>query len=236
MGIIILGHRGYSAKYPPNTLLAFKKAIEYGADGVELDVWLTKDGKIEVSHDRNLRKTAGVNVDVKTSTEKQLRNYNIEGERIPLLSEVYETLPKDAIINVELKDVGAVEGVLRIAEEYDALDRTLFSSFNMKTLQKLRRMSRDAKIGILMSDMNKIYTIPRWVYKLKAHYLNVPYQISNLGRFTARSLIKFYRLFGTRIGFWTPKTPEELEIFRGLYEMVITDEVEKMLALKEEKV
>ncbi len=231
--MLILGHRGYAAKYPPNTLLAFKKSIEYGADGVELDIWLTKDGEVKVSHDRNLKKTAGADVDVKKTTNEDLKKYNIQGEPLPLLEEVYEALPKDAIIDVEIKDVASVMGALRIAEEYDALNRTLFSSFNLKALQKLRKLSKEARIGILMSDVNKIYTIPRWIYSLRAHYLNLPYQLSGLGKMGGRGLIRFYRLFGVRIGFWTPNSPEDLKTFEGLYEMVITDEVEKMLVLKE---
>ncbi|AGB04020.1 glycerophosphoryl diester phosphodiesterase [Aciduliprofundum sp. MAR08-339] len=231
--MIILGHRGYSAKYPPNTLLAFMKAIEYGADGVELDIWLTKDGEIQVSHDRNLRKTAGVNVDVKKSTQEEIGRYNIQGEPIPLLREVYEKLPGYAIINVEIKDESSVEGALKIVEEYDAMERTLFSSFNIKALKRLRKLSKEARIGILIGDVNKLYTIPRWIYSLKPHYLNLPYQLSSFGKAGSRALIRFYRLFGVRIGFWTPNSPEDLEVFEGLYEMVITDEVEKMLKLRE---
>ena len=53
----LFGHRGYSGKYPENTLLAFQKAIEAGADGIELDVQFSKDGKLVVIHDETLDRT-----------------------------------------------------------------------------------------------------------------------------------------------------------------------------------
>ncbi len=232
--ILVLGHKGYSAKYPPNTLLSFKKAIEYGADGVELDVWKTKDGEVVVYHDRNLEKVAGVDVDIKNPSYEELQDYTIEGEPIPLLREVYEALPDDAIINVEIKDVEAVKPSLEIAKEFDAIERTLFSSFNIKALKILRKLSKEARIGILVGGLNEIFTIPTHIYSVKANYLNIPHQISGIGEFTARALIHFYRLFGVRVAIWTPNSPGDLRLFEGLYEMVITDEVEKMVKYRDE--
>jgi glycerophosphoryl diester phosphodiesterase len=233
--MLILGHKGYSAKYPPNTLLSFKKTIEYGADGVELDVWLTSDKKVVIAHDRNIEKITGADVDIKKPSYKELEDYTIEGEPIPLLEEVYEALPENAIINVEIKDVDAVKGSLKIAKKYNALDRTLFSSFNMQALKKLREISKEARIGILVGELNEVFTIPAHIYSLKAYYLNIPHQISGVGEFTARALIHFYRLFGVRVALWTPNSPDDLKLFEGLYEMVITDEVEKMVKFRDGK-
>ena len=50
-------HRGFSGKYPENTILAFQKAIEVGADGIELDVQLTKDGEVVIIHDETIDRT-----------------------------------------------------------------------------------------------------------------------------------------------------------------------------------
>ncbi len=231
--MLILAHRGYSAKYPPNTVLAFKKAIEYGADGVELDVWKTKDGKIIVSHDGNLEKTAGADVDVKESTYEELKKYSIEGEPLPLLEEVYASLPDTAIINVEIKDIDAVPGALEIVKKYHALERTMFSSFDLKALKNLRKMSRDARIGILVGEVSKIFSLPYWIHATKAEFINVPHQMKGmLGLKFSRFLIKFYRMFGVKVVLWTVNSTEELEGLADLTEVLITDEVEKMLPLR----
>ena len=52
-------HRGFSGKYPENTMLAFQKAVEIGADGAELDVQLTKDGEVVIIHDETIDRTTG---------------------------------------------------------------------------------------------------------------------------------------------------------------------------------
>ncbi len=231
-----MGHRGYAAKYPPNTLLAFKKAIEYGADGVELDVWRTKDGKIIVSHDRNLKKVFGVDVDVKETTYEELLQYELEGEKIPLLEEVYRTLPNNAIINVEIKDMDAVKGALKIVEKNNALKRTIFSSFELNALKKLKRMNREARIGILTAfgGNTSIIGIPYQILSLQAEFLNPPILMKNyLGLGRTRLLLKFYRIFGVKVGFWTVNDPKEMVGLEDICEVLITDEVEKMLSFKE---
>ncbi len=234
--MIILAHRGYSAKYPQNTLLAFEKAIEYGADGVELDVWRTKDGKIVVSHDGNLKKVFDANVEVRESNYEDLLQYKQEGEKIPLLEEVYQLLPEKALINVEIKDVNAVEGSLKIVKRYNAMERTIFSSFELEALKKLRSMSKEARIGILpvLRGASGAFGLPKSIVGLHAEFVNLPYQIKEvLGVFKARALVRYYRVFGAKISIWTVNEPKHVEGFEGLYEVAITDDVEKMLYLKE---
>jgi glycerophosphoryl diester phosphodiesterase len=233
--MLILAHRGYSAKYPPNTLLAFEKAIEYGADGVELDVWQTKDGKIVVSHDRNLKKVFGVDVDVKETTYEDLLQYELEGQKIPLLNEVYEVLPESAIVDVEIKDLDAVEGALKIVEKYGAIKRTLFSSFELNALKKLRKMNRNARIAILTAfgGNTSIIGIPFQILNVGAEFLNPPILMNKyLGVKRTRLLLRFYRIFGVKIGFWTVNDPQDIEGLEDLCEVLITDEVEKMLYMK----
>jgi len=233
--MLILGHKGYSAKYPPNTLRAFLKAIEYGADGVELDVWRTRDGKIVVSHDQDLKKVWGVKVDIGKTTYKELLNYELQGEKIPLLEEVYEHLPDNAIINVEIKELSVVDDVFKIVKRYNALKRTIFSSFELNALKRLRKMSREVRIGILtpLGGNTSILGVPYQILRLDAEFLNTPIQMKKyLGLGRTRSLIKFYRIFGVKNIFWTVNEIRDIKGLEDLCEILITDEVEKMLSLK----
>ena len=66
-------HRGFSGKYPENTMLAFRKAIELGVDGIELDVHLTKDGQLVIIHDETTNRTCGVSGQVGKMTLEELR-------------------------------------------------------------------------------------------------------------------------------------------------------------------
>ncbi len=232
--MIILGHRGYSARYPQNTILAFKKALEFGADGVELDVWMTRDREVVVSHDNDLYNIFGVDVEIKQSRYHDLLQYDNQGEKIPLLREVYESLPSSALINVELKDMDAVEDSLRIVEEFDAIERTMFSSFNIPILRKLRKLSKKAIIGILGGDtIFSVQFFPFWVYYISSDYLNLPIQGIKLGALY-RGLLRMYKSMGLGIALWTVNSPEQLKKMENLPDVIITDEVELFVKYREE--
>src|SRR5690625_4770597 len=111
--IKIIGHRGYMSCYPENSLLGFEKAIEVGADGLELDVQLTKDGELVVFHDERIdRRTNGQGA-IKELTLDQLQTFfllDVKGkkqttEKIPTLKQFFETINNypPLLINIELK-------------------------------------------------------------------------------------------------------------------------------------
>lgn len=97
----IIAHRGFSAVAPENTVVAFKRAWTAGADACELDLYLTKDSKIAVLHDKDTQRTTGVSRLVAESTLAELRKLEagswkateFAGEKIPTLTEALATLP-----------------------------------------------------------------------------------------------------------------------------------------------
>ncbi len=232
--MIVLGHKGYSAKYPENTLLSFKKAIEYGADGVELDVWLTKDGKVVVHHDPNIVETYGADLYIKESTLEELKKYEFEGEKIPTLDEVYATLPDNATINVEIKDIDASIPALNIVREHNAVARTIISSFDDRALKKVRKEEPNIRIGLLISRIYRKYELIQLMRKLKPHYINVPIQGSEvLGKTTFVLYLKSIKLMRKGIIMWTVNDPKEFEPYYNMCDGVITDEVELMIKNRE---
>lgn len=124
----IWAHRGASGYAPENTMEAFSEAVRRKADGIELDVQLTKDGEIVVIHDEKLERVSNGTGWVKDYTLKELRKLNFNktfpeqgSARIPTLKEVYELMKKeDMLVNVELKTSivfyeGLVDKVLDLA-------------------------------------------------------------------------------------------------------------------------
>ena len=106
------GHRGYSGNYPENTMLAFQKAIEVGAAGIELDVQFSKDGQLVVIHDETLDRTTTGSGRVKDYSLEELKSldasFKFTGQYgvnpIPTLDEVLSFMAdKDAVTNIELK-------------------------------------------------------------------------------------------------------------------------------------
>lgn len=96
---ILLAHRGLHTRERENTIASFRAALEAGADGVELDVHLTKDGRLAVIHDSNTSRTAGISLDVESSTLEELRAAD---EEIPTLEDVFQAFP-DILYDIELK-------------------------------------------------------------------------------------------------------------------------------------
>lgn len=161
-GFIKVAHRGYSGAYPENTRIAFQKAIELGVDMIEMDCQLSKDGHVVVFHDERLRRTAGVPGLVKGKTLAQLKKLDVgawfrkswKGERILTLEEVMEIIAGNADLNLELKHVphgplGIELKVLFILSHYNYLERTIFSSFDISLLRRVRELAPGAQIGVL---------------------------------------------------------------------------------------
>jgi len=108
---LIVAHRGASADAPENTLAAFQEAWRQGADAIEGDFRLTKDGKIITMHDDTTKRTTGRNLVVANTDWATLKSLDAgswkgkswRGEKIPLLSEVLASMPKGKEIFIEVK-------------------------------------------------------------------------------------------------------------------------------------
>ena len=150
---LIIAHRGDVSNAPENTLPAFRSAYELGADGVELDVRLTRDEQLVVFHDYRLGRTSNGSGLVNHSTMEEVRSLDVgawyggkyTGEKAPTLDEVFESLPPDFLINVEMKAVIKNMGLIahRVAEVIRRHGRwasTLVASFNPMSLWELRKI------------------------------------------------------------------------------------------------
>ena len=153
--MLIYAHRGSSANYPENTLAAFEAALPY-VDGIELDVQLSKDGRLVVLHDETVDRTTDGTGWVKDMTLQELRQLKIDGyERIPTLEEVLGLIERSNVtLNIELKtDQYAYPGIERLAwfavNEFELDDRVVFSSFNRETLVRMRDVAPVARLAVL---------------------------------------------------------------------------------------
>ena len=161
---LIIAHRGDLSRAPENTLPAFQRAMEAGADGVELDVRLTRDGQLVVFHDRNLDRTSNGTGPVNHSSLSEIRSLDVgswfapefKGETAPTLDEVFESLPRDYLINVEMKVVvmGTKQIARLVAETIRRHARwasTMVASFNPLALFHLRRLEPRIYRGYIWS-------------------------------------------------------------------------------------
>ncbi len=167
----IYGHRGYSGRYPENTMLAFQKAVEAGADGVEMDVQLSRDGAVVIMHDETLDRTTDGTGYVKDHTLAELKKLNatktfagkFDKQEIPTFQEFCDWLKGTEIVaNVELKNSVIYYPELEkkcidIIRTAGVEKRIIFSSFNHATLFKVKELAPDIPVGALMENTELTY-------------------------------------------------------------------------------
>ncbi|MFO1487118.1 MAG: glycerophosphodiester phosphodiesterase family protein [Verrucomicrobiota bacterium] len=156
--LFCFGHRGARGHEPENTLRSIRKALELGADGIEVDVHLA-DGELMVIHDRTLGRTTNGRGFVSRKTFAQLRALDAgRGEQIPTLAEVFDTVKHRAVINVELKGPRTAAPVVKLIERYVGelgwrYDEFLVSSFDHKQLSAARKLQPKIRLGALIEKV-----------------------------------------------------------------------------------
>jgi glycerophosphoryl diester phosphodiesterase len=162
----LIAHRGYRARYPENTLIAFKAALDADVPMIELDVRLSKDRKLVVIHDATLERTTNGHGQVNDYTLKQLKkldagswfNPKFAGERVPELSEILDLAIGRALVNIEIKPhayeahhpIDAIEHqVVNLIHRRSITDFVLISSFDLKILKCLTRINHSPALGLI---------------------------------------------------------------------------------------
>lgn len=211
-------HRGFSGRYPENTILAFRKAIESGCDGIELDVQMTRDGQLVIIHDESVDRTCNGNGFVSELKLSELRRFDAYGafprqfgtNRIPTLREYFDLIRyKDVLTNIEFKNTicnypGLEEKVIETVYEYQLASRVLFSSFNHCSMVKCKQLAPEIKVAFLVSS--PLAEPGRYTVSHRGNYLNVHYSV--LTDETIRDL----KCHGVDAQAWTVN--EESEMFR----------------------
>ncbi|MGG1552242.1 glycerophosphodiester phosphodiesterase [Paenibacillus ferrarius] len=157
---LIIGHRGAAGEAPENTLASFALAVEQGAEGIELDIHISKDGEIVVCHDPTLDRTTNGSGLICEHDWQDIRQLdagawfadNYRGERVPLLREVFEMLPKGFFVNVEVKYAyeGRLEqALLAYLRESGRMEDVVISSFDHQCIRRLKLAEPDVKVGLL---------------------------------------------------------------------------------------
>ncbi|EOS54525.1 glycerophosphodiester phosphodiesterase [Paenibacillus barengoltzii] len=164
--LINFAHRGAAGYYPENTMLAFAKALELGATGIETDVQMTRDGELVLIHDETLQRTAGTPEWVKDLTLTEIKQREagswfreeFAGERIPTLEELLDLVRNtDTIVNLELKTgvvlyPGIEQKVLDTVRRFGLSERIIISSFNHYSLVECKKLAPDIRTGILYME------------------------------------------------------------------------------------
>lgn len=234
----VWAHRGASAEAPENTMAAFRRAIELGADGIELDVQRSADGRLVVIHDETVDRTTTGSGRLVEMTWEQIEPLRIvdDGrelldERLPLLEEVLELVaPTGLELNIELKDglepyPGMDAQVVQAVRAARMTDRVILSSFNHVQFHGARALG--LPLGLL-------YVEPLWAVEDYAARFGAAAVHPDFRTLAEPGLLDRLRAETIAVNAWTVNERVDIEAMLALgVDGIITDQVALALELRD---
>lgn len=215
---ILLAHRGDLANAPENTLPSFSQAIRKGADGVELDAKLTADGHVIVIHDPTVDRTTDGKGKVASFTLEAIRRLDagawfdsqFTGTRIPLLEEVFETVGRDKLINIELTNYstpkdGLTSKVCELIQRHNNAEQIIFSSFFPSNLKIAGRLLPQVPRGLLAMPG----LVGLWARSFGFMFGEYQALHPHISSVTREQVSRAHRV-NRRVHVWTANTAEEV--------------------------
>jgi glycerophosphoryl diester phosphodiesterase len=210
-----IGHRGLMGVEPENTLRSFVRAEREGMDFVELDLHLSKDGRLVVMHDAEVDRTTGGHGAISDFTLSELRGLDAgRGERIPVFEEVADAVK--APLQIEIKDTAVARSLAEQLTARDMLDRVEVLSFHGEALVETRRLLPAVPL-VLVASRYGMDVVER-ATEVDAGMVSL-----NIRRLTLE-LVEHAHKADLDVIAWTVNTPDQLKLARGLgLQGVVTD-------------
>jgi glycerophosphoryl diester phosphodiesterase len=212
--MLVIAHRGASGTSPENTLAAFQKATELGAEMIELDVHLCKTGELVVIHDGRVNRTTNGHGFVSHKTLSQLQELDAgNGEKIPALHEVFDLIGGKTKINIELKGKHVVTETVklikhRIEGKTQAADDFIISSFHHNQLEEFHALIPEVPIGILYERSPAEYQ--KLASYLEATSINLSIKHIN------KKLVQDIHQSGLQVWIYTVNSVEDFEAMKAI--------------------
>jgi glycerophosphoryl diester phosphodiesterase len=207
----IWAHRGASAHAPENTLEAFELARTAGADGIELDVRLDRDGNVVVFHDRDLQRLCGRPGCIEELSAAERKELRVRGAAVPTLEEVFHVLG-DLEINVEIKanrpgrNAALVEATANVIRRSGRADQVLVSSFDPFSLLQFYRHLPDIALAFLFGADQTLPIRKGWLGRaMGATVLHPEHTLCTADN------VKAWHTTGRPVNAWTVDDPLELQ-------------------------
>lgn len=207
--ILKIGHRGAKAHLPENTLASFLKALEMGADGIELDVHVCATGELVVIHDFTVDRTTNGSGEVHKMTLAELKKLKVEGEHtIPLLDEVLAIVNKECLVNIEMKGRHTAKPVSDFVDKYVkergwSYDNFIVSSFQREELLIMSDINKNIPLGILTQA--SVTQAWEWAEEFSAKAIHPHYSL------LTESNVKKAQQAGFKVYTWTINEAEDIE-------------------------
>ena len=227
---VTCGHRGASGWAPENTLPAFTKAMEMGADYSELDVRLSKDGFVVLSHDDSLVRTAKVKCVIRDFTLAELQQMDVgswfapeyQGVHVPTLQEVIRLVKGKMKLNIEIKigkpEPELAQKVIDVIRAEGFTKECMITSFDKSTVEKFAELAPELPVGLIFNEKNTVD-----VFAGSWPILSAKYTLVNA------DFVRKARAAGKQIYAWTVNDEEKMRELIGLkIDGIITNYPDKL--------
>lgn len=233
MSTLVIAHRGASAYEPENTLRAFDLAIKQGAQMIELDLHLTRDGRVVVIHDATLDQTTDLKGRIDQLTLDQVKRADAgKGERVPTLEETLDLTRGRARLYLEIKDPRAADQTLRLIRDRRCQPEVMLASFDLKLINQLGRQVRDIGLGVILgsSSLNPVArwreAFP-WVALREINYHVLCMQVELCFRYLSRRV----KSDGKKLYVWTADREDQFERMVALKaDGIVTNVPDRLIA------
>lgn len=218
---LAIAHRGASAYEPENTLRAFRRAIELGADMSELDVHLSKDGHVIVMHNATVDKTTNGRGAIKDMTLIELKRLDAgEGEKIPTLPEVIDLARGKNGLYIELKGEGTPSAVVNSMRASNFTDRrqVIVGSFLAPLVQEVKDLAPEIATSLLVGPVLPADQLIAMTRAVKADYVHLCWENRHPQphKLLTPELLGALRAAGVGIVLWHEERLSELKMLRTL--------------------
>jgi len=208
---LVIAHRGASAEKPENTLAAFRRALALGADGIELDVHVTRDGVPVVFHDSSLSRLTGARGRIAGWTRRQLKELRVNGtDPIPSLAAVLRLIRGRALVQVELKAGVPVAPVVDAIEAARAAATVILGSFDATLVHEARRLAPALPRMLISEGRAGPATLVRQLAALGASGLSV-----NHRAIRSAEWLRYFQSRGCTVWCWTVNEEERMRELAG---------------------
>jgi glycerophosphoryl diester phosphodiesterase len=239
-GPLLLAHRGAPGEHLENTLPAFRAALAHGVDVLELDVRMSADGTVIVSHDATALRVFGVDRAISATRFAQIKRWTIKSPSGEIyepatLAEVLEAFPHVALnVDVKQSKPNMLPALLDVIMGHAAEERVLLTSFSASVLARIQALGYQGPLGMSRRDAALFLLgprTPRLLPRRGAQRLQIPQQYAGI-RLATRACIEKAHAAGLRIDYWVINDLGEAEHLLDLgADGIVTDEPARMAKL-----
>jgi glycerophosphoryl diester phosphodiesterase len=216
-----VAHRGASAYEPENTLRAFQRAIELGADMSELDLHLSKDGALMVIHDYTDGSTTDGHGDVKDLTVEEIKQFDAgQGERVPILQEVIDLVRGHNGLYIELKAEGTPRATVEVLRENGFItpSQVIVGSFQPELVRETKELAPELAVSLLVSPVYPAQELIEMARAVHADYIHLCWERRAPQPHTllTPALLSALRAAQLGIVLWHEERDDELRVLRTM--------------------